>query len=204
MVTRLDKQVGDVLNKLEALGLAENTLVIFSSDNGPHLEGGADPDFFDSNGPYRGYKRDLYEGGIRVPALAYWPGVIEAGSVNDHVSAFWDLLPTACELAGVKPPGDIDGISYLPSLTGQEAQPTHEYLYWEFHEQGGKQAVRKGNWKGVRLNVKEDPNGPIELYNLTDDPGETTDLAAQHPEIVEEMAKIMREARVESEVFVFR
>ena len=203
MVTRLDRYVGSVIAKLEALGLAENTLVLFSSDNGPHLEGGADPDFFDSNGPWRGFKRDLYEGGIRVPTLAYWPGLIEAGSVNDHPSAFWDLLPTLCELAGVAAPANIDGISYLPSLLGRGEQAAHDYLYWEFHEQGGKQAVRKGDWKAVRLHVKEDPEGPIELYDLIADPGETKDVAAEHPDMVKEMVRIMDEARTASEVFAF-
>ena len=204
MVSRLDKHVGDVLNTLEALGLSENTLVIFSSDNGPHLEGGADPDFFNSNGPYRGFKRDLYEGGIRVPTIAYWPGVIAPGSVNRHISAFWDLLPTACELTGTEPPENIDGISFLPSLLNKGEQPNHDYLYWEFHEQGGKQAVRKGDWKAVRLNVKENPGGPIELYQLKDDPGETENLADQYPEISKELSDIMATARKDSEVFSFK
>jgi len=204
MVTRLDQQVGEVLARLEALNIADNTLVIFSSDNGPHLEGGADPDFFDSNGPYRGYKRDLYEGGIRVPTLAWWPGHIQAGRDNDHVGAFWDLLPTFCELAGAGIPANIDGHSLIPTLIGQGEQPTHDYLYWEFHEQGGKQAVRMGDWKGVRLNVRENPDSPIELYYLPDDPGETTDVAGLHPEIIAEMARLMEEARTPSEVFSFR
>ncbi len=203
MVTRLDHQVGEVLDKLEALGLVENTLVIFTSDNGPHKEGGADPDFFDSNGPYRGYKRDLYEGGIRVPTIALWPGTIEAGSSNEHISAFWDMLPTVCELAGIEAPANIDGISFLPSLRGGQ-QPEHEYLYWEFHEQGGKQAVRKGDWKAVRLGVNEDPDAPLELYDLSEDPGETNNIAEQHPEIIEEMKTIMDEARTRSEIFAFR
>ncbi len=194
MVTRMDKDVGRVLDQLKTLGIDENTLVIFSSDNGPHKEGGHNPDFFDDNGPLRGTKRDLYEGGIRVPTIAWWPGTIDAGRETDHVSAFWDFFPTACEVASTGIPGPIDGISMLPLLKG-ENQPTHEYLYWEFMEQGGKQAVRMGNWKGIKLNVKENPDAPIELYNLADDIDESNNIAEQYPEIVEQMGKIMQDAR---------
>jgi arylsulfatase A len=200
MITRMDSDIGRLFARLKALGLDDKTLVLFSSDNGPHKEGGADPDFFDSNGALRGQKRDLYEGGIRVPLIARWPGHIAAGSGTNHVSAFWDFLPTFCDLVGITPPEDIDGISMLPTLLGEPArQEEHPYLYWEFHEQGKKQAVRMGDWKAIRLNVAKDPNGPIELYNLKDDLGEERNIADQHPEIVRQMAEIMKTARTPSD-----
>ena len=192
MITRMDADVGRLAAKLKELGLDEKTLVLFTSDNGPHREGGTDPNFNDSNGPLRGIKRDLYEGGIRVPLVARWPGKIEPGRVTDHVSAFWDFLPTACELARVKPPKNIDGISYLPTLLGKnDEQHPHDYLYWEFQEQGGKQAVRLGNYKGIRLNTHKKPDGPIELYDLAEDIGETTDLATKHPHLARFMQDYM-------------
>ena len=203
MVNVLDDQVGEIINKLEKLGLAENTLVIFSSDNGPHKEGGADPEYFDSNGPLRGFKRDLYEGGIRVPTIAWWPGKIEAGSESEHVSAFWDLYPTFAEVAGIPVEKEVDGISMLPTLMGEEGQQEHEYLYWEFHERGGRVAVRKGDWKAVRYDVLENPDGPLELYNLAEDIGEENNIAGEHPEIVAEMNTIMKNARTPSEIFAF-
>ena len=208
MVNVLDDHVGEIINKLEALGLAENTLVIFSSDNGPHKEGGADPEYFDSNGPLRGFKRDLYEGGIRVPTIAWWPGKIEAGTESDHVSAFWDLYPTFADVAGIPVAGnpvekEVDGISMLPTLMGEEGQPEHEYLYWEFHERGGRVAVRKGDWKAVRYDVLENPDAPLELYNLAEDIGEENNVAAQNPEVVAEMNTILQNARTPSEIFAF-
>ncbi len=202
MVTLLDKQVGEILAKLKELGLEKNTLVIFSSDNGPHLEGGADPDYFDSNGPLRGYKRDLYEGGIRVPMIAFWEGKIVAGSTSDHISAFWDFLPTVAEIAGVQSPENIDGISYLPALIGKE-QKQHEYLYWEFHELGGRQAVRKDDWKLVSYQVFNPENTTVELYNLVDDIGEQNNVAEQHPEVVKELLELMKTARTETIDFPF-
>lgn len=203
MVTYLDEQVGELLDTLEALGLAENTLVIFTSDNGPHLEGGADPEYFDSNGPYRGFKRDLYEGGIRVPMLARWPGRIAAGSESDHPSAFWDMVPTLAEVAGFSAPEYTDGISFLPTLTGEGEQENHDYLYWEFHEKGGRVALRRGDWKLVRYNVNEDPDGPYELYDLATDPGEDNDVADAHPGVVDELSGLLENARTESPVFRF-
>jgi arylsulfatase A-like enzyme len=201
MVKLLDDQVGEIMQKLEKLGLAENTLVIFTSDNGPHLEGGADPDFFNSNGPFQGYKRDLLEGGIRIPMIAYWKGHIAENTQSDHVSAFWDVMPTLSEIAGTEVPQEIDGISFLPSLLGEE-QPPHEYLYWEFHEQGGKQAVRKGDWKVIRKNVIE--GEPLtSLYNLKNDPMESKDLSTQHPKIMKEMVTIMETARNEDPEWPF-
>lgn len=204
MITRMDGDVGRLLEKLEDLGIDEDTLVLFSSDNGPHKEGGADPAFFNSSGPLRGAKRDLYEGGIRVPLVARWPGRIEAGSGTDHVCAFWDFLPTCCDVAGAIPPDNTDGFSFLPTLLGKpEHQRTHRYLYWEFHEQGKKQAVRMGHWKGVRLNVAKDPDGPIELYDLRADPGETADVAGEHPETVARIASLMKVAHRPSEMWPF-
>jgi len=204
MVTKLDQQVGEVLDKLKELGLDSNTLVIFSSDNGPHQEGGADPDYFDSNGPLRGYKRDLYEGGMREPMLARWPGKIKAGSRSEHISAFWDVMPTIAALTGAKTPANIDGISFLPTLLSQKGQQQHDYLYWEFHEQKGRQAVRKGNWKLVCYQVQDPAKATTELYDLGSDIGETKNVAGLHPEIVEELSALMKGARTPSEVFTFR
>jgi arylsulfatase A len=177
-------------------------VVFFTSDNGPSVEGGSDPAFFRSSGPLRGGKRDVYEGGIRVPMIAWGPGVLAAsGETSDHVWALWDVLPTVADLVGATPPLDIDGLSMAPLLTGSGTAPTHEYLYWEFHEQGGKQAVRIGRWKGVRLDVIANPSGPIELYDLDSDLAEQTNVADEHPEVVRRMAQIMIEARTPSEAF---
>lgn len=188
MVERMDGDVGRILALLEKLGIDDETLVIFTSDNGPHQEGGHKMEFFDSNGPLRGYKRDLYEGGIRVPMLARWPGVIKAGAVTDHQSAFWDWLPTACELAGVDAPKNVDGISYVPVLRGESsAQKKHDYLYWQ---SSGKQAVRAGKWKAVRPGKGK----AVELYDLSEDIGEKNNIAGQHPERVKQMEAWMREA----------
>ncbi len=202
MITLLDDQVGEIVSELNRLGLTENTIIIFSSDNGPHLEGGADPDFFDSNGPLNGYKRDLYEGGIRVPMLVKWPAKIQKNTVSNHVSAFWDVMPTLCEVAGVKTKHKIDGISFLPSLTGKK-QKTHNYLYWEFHELGGRMALRMDNWKLVVYNVLDKTRTSTALYNLAYDVAETKNLASQHPEIVSKMEKLMLSARTPSDVFKF-
>ncbi len=203
MVNILDDQVGEIMDKVHELGIAENTLIIFTSDNGPHKEGGADPDYFDSNGPLKGYKRDLYEGGIRVPMMAYWPSKIQPGSTSNHPSAFWDFFPTAIEIAGVKKEfAGIDGISFLPTLVGKE-QKSHPYLYWEFLERGGRQAVLMNKWKGIRLNMAKNPDAPIELYRLTDDIGEENNLAQEYPQIVKKMDRLMKEAHVNTEIFSF-
>lgn len=201
MVTHLDSQVGELLDKLEEKGIAGETLVIFTSDNGSHVEGGYHYSMHESNGPLRGGKRDLYEGGIRVPTIAWWPGTIAAGSESDHISGFQDILPTFSELAGVTPPPGIDGISMVPALTGSGEQQTHDYLYWDFSEQGGKQAVRKGEWKAVRLHVSDEEEARTELYNLEDDVGEQNDLAGRYPEMVEELEEIMYHAYVPSHQF---
>jgi arylsulfatase A len=202
MVTVLDDQVGDLYRKIKELGIEKNTIIIFTSDNGAAREGGADPEYFNSSGPLKGFKRDLYEGGIRVPMVAWWPGHIEPAQVTDHVSAFWDVLPTFTDLAGVPSPSGLDGISFLPTLLGNE-QKKHEYLYWEFHELGGRIALRMGNWKAVRYNVNTKNPQPTELYDLSNDIGETKNLAAENPEIVKEMEDLMKSARIPSSVFTF-
>jgi arylsulfatase A-like enzyme len=197
MITYLDAEIGKLMDKLKELGLDKNTLVIFTSDNG-----GNSPNGFktESNYPYRGEKRDLYEGGIRVPHIAYWNGTIAPGRVSDHPSAFWDFLPTACEIAGVQPEQPFDGISYLPELLGK-SQNKHDHLYFEFHEQGGKQAVIQGDWKCIRLNVSKTDKMTVELYNIKDDPQEKTDLASQHPEKVKELVALIDQNHTPNPVF---
>jgi len=201
MVHRIDVYVGEIIATLEELGISENTVVMFTSDNGPHHEGGADPQFFNSSGGLRGVKRDLYEGGVRVPLIVSWPGHIREGSVSDHISAFWDVVPTFAGIAGFESP-QTDGISFLPELTGGE-QPKHDFLYWEFHEQGGKQAILKDEWKAVRLQVGKDSEGVLELYNLKTDMQETNNVAADYPDLVAKFSSAMKKARVPSEQFNF-
>lgn len=201
MVHRIDLYVGQIVSLLEELGIAENTVVLFTSDNGPHMEGGADPGFFNSSAGLRGVKRDLYEGGVRVPFIVSWPGTVKAGLTSDHISAFWDVLPTVGELTGYKPE-KTDGISFLPELLGRE-QAKHKFLYWEFHERGGKQALLKGEWKAIRLNVRDNPHGPLELYNLETDPLEQKNVADQHPDLVQTFSRMMEEEREASEDFNF-
>lgn len=205
MVTRLDAQVGEVLAKLKEKGLDENTIVIFTSDNGPHEEGGADPAFFNHDGILRGIKRSTHEGGIRVPFIVRWPGKVKAGVVNDHQLAFYDMMPTFCELAGIKnyvkkysnprlEQDYFDGISIVPTLLGKGRQKKHDHLYWEFHETN-MIGVRQGDWKLV---VK---NGKCQLYNLATDVHEDHDVAAQYPKVVEKMKAIVRKEHVDSPVF---
>lgn len=196
MISRLDRDLGRVIETLKRLGIDKKTLVLFTSDNGPHREGGANPEFFDSNGPLRGNKRDLYEGGIRVPLIARWPGKIKAGTVSHHISAFWDFLPTFAELAGAECSSSTDGLSLLPTLLGKPGkQKQHEFLYWEFHERGSKQAVRMGDWKAVQFGV----GGKLELYNLKEDIGEKNDIAKDHPDIVAKIKEYLKTARTESQ-----
>lgn len=196
MVMRLDKYVGELVQHLKDLGVYENTVILFSSDNGPHKEGGADPDFFDSNGPWRGYKRDLYEGGIRVPLIVSWEGHVKPGTETDFMCSFWDLMPTFRDLAGVSEKAEgLDGISLLPLWEGRKGQRTHDHLYFEFQELGGRQAVRRGDWKLVRLDVRTD-HPVYELYNLATDPGETRDLSAARPEVVAELQAILADSHV--------
>lgn len=193
MITRMDGDIGRLMALLKQLGIDDNTVVFFTSDNGPHKEGGADPDFFDSNGKLRGIKRDLYEGGIRVPMIVRWPGKVRAGKTSEQVWAHWDFLPTAAALAGAKAPAGIDGISMLPALLGKK-QRGHEFLYWEFHERGFEQAVRMGDWKAVRHKLTD----AIELYNLKDDLGEQNNLASKHPEVVKKIEAYLELSRTES------
>lgn len=195
MVTRLDHYVGDLVRHLKELGIYYNTIIIFSSDNGPHREGGADPDFFDSNGPWRGYKRDVYEGGIRVPMIVSWPGHIKPGTETDFMCSFWDLMPTFRDLTGSADPEGMDGISLLPLLEGRKGQQKHDYLYFEFQELGGRQAVREGEWKLVHMDIRTD-TPRYELYNLAQDPGETNDVSASHPDIVARLQALMSEAHI--------
>jgi len=193
MVSRLDRYVGEIAALIDKKGIAENTVIIFSSDNGPHQEKGGDPEFFNNHGIYRGIKRDLYEGGIRVPLIISWKGKIKAGKETDHVSALWDLFPTFQQIANIPVTKNLDGISMLPVLL-DKPQPEHEYLYWEFHEMGGKQAVRWKNWKAVKLNVSTGKNETIELYDLIKDPSEKINVAAQNKTIVNKMEGFMKEA----------
>src|SRR6185437_11112112 len=195
MVSRLDRYVGEVRKQVQALGIANNTLILFSSDNGPHREGGNDPAYFNSSGSLRGIKRDLYEGGIREPFVAVWPGTIRPGTRSDRPFAFWDLFPTFEAVADIPVTKNIDGCSILSVLEGHpEKARQHDYFYWEFHENGGRQAVRWGKWKGVRLKVNTIADPHLELYDLEKDPQETTDISAKHPDIVEHIKKIMSQA----------
>jgi arylsulfatase A-like enzyme len=202
MITRMDRQIGELLEEIKRLGLDERTLVLFSSDNGPHREGGPnyDPEFFRAGGPLSGIKRSLKEGGIRVPLLARWPGRIKPGRTSNHVGYFGDLMATFAEIAGVKPPGQLDSHSLAPEFFGQGSAQPHEYLYWEFYEGGVSQAVLLGSrWKAIR------PKGaqPIELFDLSQDIGEHHDVAAQNPDIVRRIAGIMRSAHVDNEHWRF-
>jgi arylsulfatase A-like enzyme len=200
MITRMDRDIGKLMDLLEQLKLDNNTIVFFASDNGPHKEGGVDPKFFQSSGKFRGIKRDLYEGGIRVPMIARWPGKIKPGQVSDQVWAFWDFLPTAAQIAGVKAPENIDGISMLPTLLGQQQTNQHAFLYWEFHERGFQQAARMGDWKAVRPQADE----KLELYNLKTDPSEKENVAEKNPEMVAKFEAYLKTARTESERFPIR
>jgi len=193
MISYLDENVGKLVQKLKDLGIYENTLIIFTSDNGPTYNGGTDSPWFDSAGPFKSEygwgKGFVHEGGIRVPMVASWPAQIEPGKESDHISAFWDVMPTLCDIAGIAPPDDTDGISFLPELLGN-AQQKHEFLYWEFPAYGGQQAVRIDKWKGIRNNIKKG-NMELELYNLEEDLQEQNNIADQHPEMIKQMEGIM-------------
>ena len=202
MISHMDRNVGNLMDLLDDLDLADDTIFIFTSDNGTTFTGGVDRQFFGSLGGLRGHKCNLWEGGIRVPFVARWPGHIEPGSSSDHVAAIWDMLPTFCEASGAPVPGDTDGISLLPELTGRP-QAEHEYLYWEYSSKGGQQAVRLGDWKGVRPQVTKNVED-LQLYDLKEDAGERENVAAEHPEVVARILKIMDEAHVPSEVFPLR
>ena len=195
MITRMDSDIGRLMDKLKQLKIEDNTVLFFTSDNGPHKEGGADPKFFNSAGPFRGIKRDLYEGGVRVPMIVRWPARIKAGQVSDFVWANWDFLPTAADIAMTGSPTNIDGISVLPLLTGRTQTNRHEFLYWEFHERGFQQAARLGEWKAVRPQAGE----PLELFDLKTDPSEKKNVAPENPGVVGKFEKYLKTARAESD-----
>ncbi|WP_149526686.1 arylsulfatase [Sphingobacterium hotanense] len=199
MVSRMDHYVGEIIDRLEQQGLLENTIIIFSSDNGAHREGGTDPDFFNSTAGFRGYKRDLYEGGIRTPLLVSWKGRIPAGTTSSHVGAFWDIFPTIQELTNHTEVERTDGISMLPTWLKQGKQKKHQQLYWEFHEDGGRQAVRYKNYKLIRFKVKDPANSYYELYDLEKDPQEKRPL--QNPKLAQKILKLMEEQHTASEIF---
>ena len=208
MITRLDAYVGEIMAKLKEKGLEDNTIVIFSSDNGPHEEGGADPDFFGRDGKLQGQKRSCLEGGIRIPFIVRWPGHIKSGQVNDHMLAFYDIMPTFCDLIGQKDYTEhfgnkkltndwFDGISFAPTLLGNNSeQKEHDFLYWEFHETN-QMAVRQGDWK---LYVER---GKCKLFNLATDIHEDHDLSAQYPDKVKELVKIIHEQHTTPDVTEF-
>lgn len=202
MVTYMDNYVGEIVAKLKEEGIYDNTIIMFASDNGPHQEGGHNPDFFKSAGDLRGYKRDLYDGGIRTPFIVSWPGKVEAGSISDHVSAFWDVLPTVADIVDARVQ-TTDGISFLPTLLQKGQQAEHDYLYWEFANKGGRQAVRIGDWKAVKYNVTKGTSD-IEIYNIITDPSEQKDVASAHQELVEKAAKLFKEARVANAAYPFK
>jgi arylsulfatase A-like enzyme len=196
MITYLDTQVGKILDTLREIGVDERTLVIFSSDNGATFDvGGAQTRFFESHGTLRGHKTNLYEGGIRVPMIARWPGRIRAGTTSNHVGANWDMWATFAELAGGAAPEGTDGISIVPTLLGRKDQRQHEALYWEFHAQSGSQAVRMGRWKGVRTAITKRPDAPIELYDLERDESEKNDVAAANADVVRRIEALMKSSR---------
>ncbi len=202
MITRMDRDIGKMLDLLDELELSDNTLVIFTSDNGPTYLAGPGTDFFDSNGPLRGMKGSLYEGGIRVPMIARWPGHIKPGTTSDLLSAFWDIMPTLADVSGCIPGADIDGLSMTPTLVGEGDQNIHDYLYWEFPSYGGQQAIRMGKWKAIRQNLmRKKGDRSIQLYNLEEDIAEQNNVADQHPEIINTMKVIMDKAHTPSEQF---
>jgi arylsulfatase A-like enzyme len=199
MMMRLDRDVGRIMAKLKERGIDGDTLVVFTSDNGPHAEGGKDNPFFNSSGGLRGIKRDMYEGGIHEPFAIRWPGRIKAGSTSDHLAAFWDFAPTVLEIIGEPAPSGIDGISYAPTILGRpDDQKKHDYLYWELLvKDKGCQAVRQGDWKAIRNGL----NNKIELYDLSNDAAEKNDLAAGNPGKVAHFEKLLASARTHSSVF---
>ncbi|WP_339706283.1 arylsulfatase [uncultured Kriegella sp.] len=208
MVSYLDENVGKLVKQLKDLGIYDNTLIVFTSDNGPTYNGGSDSEFFDSAKPFQGTrgrgKGFLYEGGIRVPLIASWPGKIEPGSKSDHVSAHYDMMATFADVAGYKAPENGDGLSFLPTLLSQSDQQKHDFMYWEFPSSGGQVAIRMGDWKVLRRNLKSKDEPTLELYNLKDDPTETTNVADAHPEIIEKAAEIFSKERETPELESFK
>lgn len=198
MVSEIDKNVGQIIKVLKEQGVWDNTILIFSSDNGVHCVGGHDPDFFNSNGPFRGYKRDLYEGGVRTPFIISWPNVIKEKQTTDAVTTFWDFLPTIADLTKVTLTKPVDGFSYLPLIKGEKMSRHHDYIYYEFYEQGGKQSILKDGWKLIRLNLSKPEKLKEELYYLPDDIGETKDLIKSNSPKANELRTLMKSARTES------
>ncbi len=188
-----DQCIGRLMKVLDSLHLTDNTIILFSSDNGNHNEGGHNYKYFESNAPFKGYKRDLYDGGMHVPFIVKWPGKVQPGTTSNYIGAFWDVMPTLAEMTTSKCPGNTDGISIVPELTGKK-QKEHEYLYWEFFEGNiFRIAARKGEWKAVVPKA----NAPIEIYNIVSDPSENNDISAQHPEWVKEFERIFKEAHTD-------
>ena len=208
MVSYLDEQVGEIISVLKELNLYDKTLIIFSSDNGPTYNGGTNSPWFNSGGIFRSEygkgKGFVQEGGIRVPMIASWPSVIKEGRKTDHISAFYDVLPTLSEIAGAEIPEDIDGISFLPTLLGEEQEKVKDYYYWEYPEYGGQVAIRMGKWKGIARDIKKRDDIKFELYNLEDDLLEENDLAAQYPEIIKKFHGIIEKEHVQPEILRFR
>jgi arylsulfatase len=209
MVSTLDEHVGQIVQKLKDIGAYKNTIIVFTSDNGPTFNGGSDSPWFDSGGPFKSKKGwgkgYLHEGGIREPFIVSWPGKIKPGSKSDLISATWDAMPTFCQIAGIAPPEDIDGISYVPTLLGHSGkQKKHPYLYWEYPGYGGQQAVRIGKWKGLRMNIKRKGNLNIQLFNLKKDIQEQHNVAGQHPKVVQKMKHIMRKEHTVPKVNRFK
>lgn len=208
MISYLDENVGKLIAHLKKEGLYENTLIVFSSDNGVTFTGGTDGEFFNSSGPFgeeRGKgKGFVYEGGIRVPMIASWPGHIKPGTQTDHISVQYDLMATLSDIVGVEKPADTDGISFLPTLLQQEGQQPHDFLYWEFPEYGGQVAIRMNEWKVVRQHLKDDEDPTLELYNLKTDLAETKNVAEEHPEILERAAAIFEAEHINAETERFR
>lgn len=200
MMRIIDNQVGAIVAELKAKGLEENTIIMFASDNGPHQEGGHTMEYFNSNGAYRGMKRDMYDGGIRTPFIVKWPNTIKAGSKSNHLSAFWDVLPTFCDIVGVNKPKEIDGISFFNTLKNNEkAQDKHKYLYFEFYEEGGKQAIVSENWKYIKLNVRQGAKSKkpiVELYDLSKDLSEQKNIASENPKVVKKLNKYLVKAHI--------
>lgn len=203
MLYAIDTYVGQIFETLEAEGILDNTIVIFTSDNGAHSGDGHNPVYWNSTAGLRGIKRDLYEGGIRTPMLVYWKDKVKAGSKTDLVSAFWDVLPSFADIIDAKVPDGLDGISFLPTLLGESQNDTHDYLYWEFHEKGGKQAILQDDWKLIRLGLNTPKNIKTELYNLKDSPTESDNVYSKNPEKARDLEKLMDSARTTSPIKEF-
>ncbi len=199
MITRMDRDIGSLIDLVDELGLSDETVIMFSSDNGTTYTGGVDAEYFDSVADLRGLKGSVFEGGIRVPMIVRWPGKVTMGTTTDHISAFWDVMPTIAEITNAELPENLDGISFLPTLLSHpEQQEIHDALYWEYHAFGGMQAVRMGKWKAVRLEIRRQDDAPIQLFDLEQDISESNDLADQYPEVVDSARSVMESRTVSS------